>query len=647
MRKHIRADATSLSDIQSLLDAVDQAYQHADEDRGLLERSIELSSAELRERNQDLQQRLQELQTTQEQLARSLSLLRSTLDSTADAIVVTGGNGKIRAHNRQFLSLWPEGRRPNMVGKSTTAFLMRLVRQTQERAGLLKRLRSLRGSPDSRIQEVIRLRDGRHIELLSIPQLQEDRVVGRVFSLRDITQLRTDEETIRHQAYHDALTGLPNRLLMNDRLRHAISLAKRSASSLVVLFLDLDHFKSVNDRLGHDIGDLLLVEVANRMRQNLRVSDTICRLGGDEFTVILENLVDPVGWKQVVVKLLSLLSQPYDIRGNEIWIGASIGVSHFPADARTAEDLLRHADMAMYEAKQLGRNRYSEFSSLLQLETERKAILEAQLRRAVERDELYLAYQPKLDTKTYRIIGFEALLRWDSPLLGAVGPDEFIPVAEQCGLIVPIGYWVLRTACQQLRIWQDAGHSEITMAVNLSTQQFQHPALISEIERGLQSAGIEAPWLEIEITETSVMEDVKHVTGIMRALRELGIAMSIDDFGSGYSSMSYLKNLPVDYLKIDRSFVQEIDTSPEDAAIVASMITLGHNLGLKVVAEGVETRAGLEILQARNCDLLQGFLFSKPLVAEDAGALLVERQMGSALWDACAPTVLGSSSQAG
>ncbi len=611
--------------IQGLLTAIDQAYQYADEDRALLERSIELSSTELRERNEDLQLRLQELQKTQDELARSLSLLRSTLDSTVDAIVVAGLDGSIRAHNRQFLRLWSDNQRSNMVGLPTAIFLSWLLRQARDHEQITARLRSLRSRPDSKLQSVLELKDGRYMELLSIPQLQQGNVVGRVFSLRDITKLRLDEETIRHQAYHDALTGLPNRLLMNDRLRHAIALAQRSGASLALLFLDLDHFKSVNDRLGHDVGDLLLTEVAHRMRQNLRASDTICRLGGDEFTVILEDMAGSSGWKQTVVKLIALLSQPYSIKGNEIWISASVGVSHFPNDARTAEDLLRHADMAMYDAKQMGRNRYSEFSSVLQLETERKASLEAQLRRAIERGELHLAYQPKVNAGSYQLVGFEALLRWNNPELGAVGPDEFIPVAEQCGLIVPIGYWVLATACEQLRRWRDAGFSDITMAVNLSTQQFQHPGLFDEIQRVLKSSGVQAPWLEIEITESSVMEDVKHVTGIMLALRQLGIAMSIDDFGSGYSSMSYLKNLPIDYLKIDRSFVQEIDTSNDDTAIVASIIALGHNLGLKVVAEGVETEGGLSILQGMGCDLLQGFLFSKPLSTSDAQALLEQR----------------------
>ncbi|MFK7915802.1 MAG: putative bifunctional diguanylate cyclase/phosphodiesterase [Pseudomonadales bacterium] len=626
VRKHLGGNQLQEQYNTALLEAVDQAYQQADEDRKLLERSIELSSAELRDQNTTLQNRLQELESTQQKLARSYSLLRSTLNSTADSIVVIDNDMTVRAHNRQFAKLCKTTTDSSCVGMSASELILRIARSVTDSSGIHTRLRDLKRRPNQEFKETLRLRDGRYLELTSIPQLLNDQIVGRVFTLHDATEKHLDEETIRHQAYHDSLTGLPNRLLMNDRIRHAITLASRNQRTLTLLFMDLDHFKSVNDRLGHEVGDKLLIQVSQRLGARLRASDTICRLGGDEFTILLEDSTNKEGWKLVAADLIKRTAQPFEIDGHEVWVSASIGVSRYPADAQSAEELMRHADMAMYEAKQLGRNRYSEFSSLLSLKTDRKAAIEAQLRHAIENGELYLEYQPKYDLKTMRPVGFEALLRWQNPVLGRVPPDEFIGIAEQCGLIIAIGDWVVRAACQQLQQWQEIGFSEITLAVNLSTQQFKNATLVGDIERVLQDHAIHPAWLELEITESSVMEDVQQVTGILHTLRELGVALSIDDFGSGYSSMSYLKNLPVHYLKIDRTFVQEIADSAADRAIVASMITLGHNLGLKVVAEGLETAAGLEELQRLSCDLVQGFLLSKPVSPEVATELLFDNK---------------------
>ena len=534
---------------------------------------------------------------------------------------MVSNDGIVRAHNRQ-LSLMMPAPNGHYVGQSVKPLLRRMLKDTVNVEALTTRLRQTAHSPTARFKELLEMRDGRVFETTSIPQIQDGRIEGRVFSLHDVTTQRLHEETIRHQAYHDALTGLPNRLLMTDRLRHAITLSERAGSSVVLFFLDLDHFKSVNDHLGHDVGDELLQEVATRMRERLRASDTICRLGGDEFTVILEGSSDSNSWKVAASDLIDAIARPYIINGHEIWISVSIGVSCYPRDAQSAEDLIRHADMAMYEAKQLGRNRYAEFSSLLQLETDRKASLEAELRHAIENEELHLVFQPKYDLHSMLPVGFEALLRWESELLGPVGPDEFIPVAEQCGLIVPIGRWVIDNACRQLSEWHALGHQTVTVAVNLSAQQFKHPALLNDIQHALRTYHLGPRWLEFEITESSLMEDLERVTAIMLQLQHLGIALSIDDFGSGYSSMSYLKNLPVDFLKIDREFIKEIQNSREDRAIVASMITLGHNLGLKVVGEGVETQAGLAVLQELGCDLVQGFELSRPLSADKATALL-------------------------
>ena len=610
------------ADLTALLAAVDRAYHQADEDRRLLERSIEISSTELRQRNEALEMRLEELQSTRDKLASSHSLLRSTLDSTVDAIVVVDGNLMVRAHNRQFSKLWNSHELSPLVGKSVVPLLRQLLRQAQNRQQTIRCIRSIVEHRESKGQELVAMRDGRFLELTSVPQLQGDSVVGRVFSLHDVTDKKNDEEVIRHQAYHDALTGLPNRLLMLDRLKHAITLATRAGRRVVLLFIDLDHFKSVNDRLGHEMGDQLLQAVTARLKSRLRLSDTICRLGGDEFTIILEEVHDNHGWKAVADSLVNILSQPFEIAGHEIWVSGSIGASIFPDDAHSADELIRHADMAMYEAKQLGRNRFSEFSSILQVETDRKAAIETELRRAIDTRELFLVYQPKFDLLTLKPIGFEALLRWDNRKLGFVPPDEFISVAEQCGLIVGIGDWVLNEACEQLASWRRSGHTDITVSVNLSVQQFKHRELIRDVRKALDRSQLPSGCLELEITESCVMDSIEYVTGTLLTLRHFGVNLSIDDFGSGYSSMSYLKNLPVDYLKIDKTFVKDIANSREDSAIVASMITLGHNLNLKVVAEGVEDESALNLLRELGCDVVQGYLLSKPVNAIAATALL-------------------------
>ena len=613
--------------LSMLLTAVDRAYHQADEDRRLLERSIEISSTELRQRNDALEARLQELQSTRDKLANSHSLLRSTLDSTVDAIVVVDNDLMVRAHNRQFSKLWPGEEKTALMGKAVLPFLRKFVGLARSRVQAMKSLRAIVEHRDTKGQELIAMSDGRFLEMTSIPQLQNDVIVGRVFSLHDVTDRKNDEEVIRHQAYHDALTGLPNRLLMLDRLKHAITLATRGGRKVVLLYMDLDHFKSVNDRLGHALGDQLLQSVTTRLKSRLRLSDTICRLGGDEFTIILEEVHDNHGWKAVADSLVNILAQPFEIAGHEIWVSGSIGASIFPDDAQNADELIRHADMAMYEAKQLGRNRFSEFSSILQVEIDRKAAIETELRRAIETKELFLVYQPKYELQTLKPIGFEALLRWDNRKLGFVPPDEFISVAEQCGLIVSIGDWVLNEACEQLASWRRSGHTEITMSVNLSVQQFKHRELIRDVRKALERSQLPTGCLELEITESCVMDSIEYVTGTLLTLRHFGVNLSIDDFGSGYSSMSYLKNLPVDFLKIDKTFVKDIASSREDSAIVASMITLGHNLGLKVVAEGVEDESALEVLRTLGCDVVQGYLLSKPVSAIMATAVLEQAKV--------------------
>jgi diguanylate cyclase (GGDEF)-like protein/PAS domain S-box-containing protein len=447
---------------------------------------------------------------------------------------------------------------------------------------------------------------------------------GVVLTSRDITRRKAAERRIQFLAHHDVLTDLPNRALMYDRLEVALAQAHRHGHGVAALFIDLDRVKVVNDTLGHAAGDRLLQEVATRLCRCTREGDTVARLGGDEFMVVLPNLGDPQGAAAVAEKVLESLARPMPLDGQEIFISASIGISLFPADAKDAEDLLRNADAAMYSAKRLGGNNYQFYTADLNAQMQERLAIEHGLRVALQRSELHLVYQPKIDLLSRRIIGVEALVRWHHPSLGPISPERFIPIAEETGLIVPIGEWVLRTACQKIRDWRDQG-IELPVAVNLSARQFRQRNLAQTINAILSETGIPPACLEIEITESDVMENAESAIATLDQLKARGINISIDDFGTGYSSLSYLKRFPLDILKIDRSFVRDIAIDSDDAAIVEAIIALARSLDIKVVAEGVESESQVAFLSRSGCDFAQGFLFSPPVTAEEIPALLLRR----------------------
>lgn len=444
------------------------------------------------------------------------------------------------------------------------------------------------------------------------------------------------EAQLSHLATHDALTGLPNRVLLRDRLHLALAQARRDRQQVALLFLDLDGFKTVNDTLGHQAGDELLQVVAERIRACLlRASDTVARLGGDEFMLILPAVASPQCAAQVAATLLTTLAQPLAIRGQALFTSVSIGISLFPADATEPDELIRLADTAMYRAKERGRNNYQFFTTELNAAVQERLWLENGLRLALAQNEFEVRYQPKLTLSNGQIIGVEALLQWRHPLLGVVSPNRFIPVAEDTGLIMPIGEWVLRTACGQLKRWHEAGYP-LTMAVNLSVRQLHQPQIVDVIEHILHETGAPGAYLELEITETDVMRDAEAAIVVMSRLKAYGIRFLIDDFGTGYSSLNYLKRLPVDVLKIDQSFVRDLTVDREDAAIVKAILVLAASLGMKTVAEGVETAEQLAFLSMAGCDEIQGFYFSRALPAAELEALLREgRQLllpSSAVW---------------
>ncbi len=439
--------------------------------------------------------------------------------------------------------------------------------------------------------------------------------------IRDITEQHKAEELIRKQAYYDNLTSLPNRFLALDRLSHMLFEAQRNKGHVAVLFIDLDNFKKVNDSFGHELGDKLLVKSAARLQQVIRKEDTIGRLGGDEFIVLLRGINSHYNAIDIAEKLLKSFTSPFKIEGRELVLTMSIGVAMYPENGDTASDLLRNADTAMYQAKALGRNSYSFFTPQMNVVIQRRLAIEEQMQGALQRNEFELYYQPQLDVKNKHVTGAEALLRWYNPVLGNIPPDEFIPIAEHNGLIIPIGKFVIKQALQLLKKWQNkqlnkGQHHKYTMAVNLSPSQFRDTALLSFIKDTLSELDVKAKYLELEITEGVLMNAKLNINDTLQEITKLGIKLSMDDFGTGYSSLSYLRQYPFNVLKIDRMFINGITSKKEDCNLVKATIAMSHSLGLTVVAEGVETKEQLVLLGELNCDFVQGYYFSKPLPEE-------------------------------
>jgi len=452
---------------------------------------------------------------------------------------------------------------------------------------------------------------------------RDDAIIGAVLVFHDVSYKRNHMKELAHQAHHDALTGLPNRLLFNEHLKQALARVKRKQGKLAVMFLDLDRFKLINDTMGHNFGDQLLNNVAERIRQTLREGDTVARQGGDEFLVLLPEIRDELEAASVSERILEVFAQPVTIEGNEIYINTSIGISLYPDDGNDPETLVKQADTAMYYAKEKGRNNCQFFTEGLNIKANQRLSTENSLRKALVRGEFVLHYQPQVDFESGLIVGLEALIRWNSVGLGLVSPAAFIPIAEETGLIVPIGEWVLRTACAQNKSWQEQGFEPLRMAVNISARQFQEPIFLKLVERILKETELDPQWLELEITESMAMEKGETSLEMLSAIKELGVRISIDDFGKGFSSLNYLSRMPIDTLKIDQSFIEDISKGENGEEVVMAIIQLAKNLHLKVIAEGVETKTQCSFLKDKLCDEMQGFFFSKAVPSQEAEMLFV------------------------
>jgi diguanylate cyclase (GGDEF)-like protein/PAS domain S-box-containing protein len=453
------------------------------------------------------------------------------------------------------------------------------------------------------------------------------RVIGAVIVFHDVSAARAMSSQMTHSAQHDVMTNLPNRLLLNDRITQSISLARRQSRPIAVIFLDLDRFKYINDSLGHAIGDQLLQSVSRRLLASVRGSDTVSRQGGDEFVILLSEIAYPEDAATSANKILHSLSAPHSIEGQDLHIDGSIGISVYPEDGADAETLIKNADTAMYHAKENGRNNFQFFKAEMNVKAVERQSLEGSLRRALERKEFLLHYQPKVNLETGEITGVEALIRWRQPDRGLVPPSQFVPIAEDCGLIIQIGRWVLREACTQARAWQNAGLPLLPISVNVSAVEFRDKGFVEGVRTVLSETGLEARYLELEVTEGVLMENAESTASVLQELKTMGVHLAVDDFGTGYSSLSYLRQFPIDVLKIDQSFIQQIASGPDDSSIVSAIIHMGKSLKHLVIAEGIETQEQRAYLQTQRCTEGQGYLFSRPLAAEQFAHLL---QMGAA-----------------
>ncbi|MGK2858971.1 MAG: EAL domain-containing protein [Thermoanaerobaculia bacterium] len=550
----------------------------------------------------------------------------AAMEASMDGISIITADGRISYANRSFLKLFGCASDRDLIG-----YHWRVLVEKRELFGIIRTL----VVPFERAGEWRGESSARALTGLQFPvEISLTRIAGRsvVCVIRDITERNFAEEQIRHLAYHDALTALPNRLLFRDRLAVAIPQCQRAGRRLAVLFLDLDRFKVVNDTLGHNAGDQLLQEVAARLKECVRESDTVARLGGDEFTLLVPMLVDTDDAPRLAQKILDTIHEPFDIDGRELFTTTSIGVSLYPEDGVDAGTLIRNADTAMYQAKEKGRNNYQLFNAELNTRSLERLAIENDLRRAISGREFVVFYQPTVSLATGRISGMEALVRWQHPHLGLLGPATFIPIAEGCGLMDEIGEIVLRAAATQARAWQLAGFTGLGLAVNLSARQLHDPTLEDRVARILVETGLAASSLTLELTESSAMQNPETSVRVLEALKARGIRIAVDDFGIGHSSLNYLKRFPVDVLKIDQSFVHDISEDDDTAAIVNGIIALGHKLRLSLIAEGVETVEQRDFLRDHDCDDVQGYFYSVPLPADAFEEYLRDSNERSGQW---------------
>lgn len=548
-------------------------------------------------------------------LRYSLSLTRSTLESSTDGIVVVNHEGNIIDFNKRFVELWKIP--PSVLNtKDYNLIVEYVLDQIEDSRTYVQKLKKINKNPKEIYLGLINFKDDRVYEQYTQPHTLEGQVIGRVWSFRDITTRALLEKKLILQATHDALTGLPNRILLFDRIQHAIIEAKRNSKIVGILFFDLDRFKLVNDSLSHHAGDRLLKAVAERLKKTLRAEDTIARQGGDEFVVVVKNLKRETEIEKISKKILNAFKKPFNIANRKITVGVSAGITFYPNDGKTADTLLRNADLAMYRSKALGGNQAQLYSPTLNQENLLRLERENELQEALKRKEFFLCYQPQFDVTNNKIMAIEALIRWQHPRHGILLPIDFIPIAEETGLIIPIGEWVLREACRQNKKWQQQGLPSFRIGVNVASQQLKHRDFPELIKNIISESGLKPENLEVEVTENVIISNPEVISTI-NEISKLGVKIALDDFGTGNSTLSSLNKVHVDRLKIDRSFIESINVSNSDEVIIQAIIDMSRSLNYEVLAEGVETQKQLDFLKKNKCEIIQGFYFGYPLTSDE------------------------------
>ncbi len=561
-----------------------------------------------------------------EKLEKSLSLVRATLESTADAILVIDNHHRIVDYNQNFVEMHQIPL--SILNKHNSPLVLELVsRLMEDPKRFIDNVHIIEEHPDQSSFNTEVFKDGRIIDCYSHPQLLGDKIIGRVWSLRDITAQKKLEEELRYKTTHDTLTDVYNHLVLSDRIQHAISEAKKHKRMVAVLLLDIDSFRLINDTLGHNVGDDILKILAKRLLSIIEKNNTLGRVGGDEFIIILPSVEKIDSIIATSQKILTKVAEPFKIDAKDLSITVSIGISLYPKDGNDANTLIKNASAANDSAKLMGRNNFKFFTAELNMDAVKRLELENDLLRALKQNEFILYYQPIIDLATGKIVGVEALIRWQHPKLGLMPPQTFVHVAEETGLMSAIGKWVLLTACQQNKMWQDQGLDFIRVAVNLTTKQLTEENFVADVAEILKQTQLNSKYLELEMTETSVIEGSDKIIRTMQELKNIGVKLAVDDFGTGYSSLSYLYELPVDSIKIDRTFINYITKSPNDIMVVSAIIEMAKSLKLRSLAEGVETKEQVDFLRQHHCDELQGFYFGHPEPAETIEKILREKKI--------------------
>jgi diguanylate cyclase (GGDEF)-like protein/PAS domain S-box-containing protein len=560
-----------------------------------------------------------------EALLFKTALLEAQAETTIDGILVVDDSDRIILANKQFGINF--GISPDLLSAGDDLIVLQLVSdQVEDRDAFLESVKYLNSHRDEKSTDELRFKNGKIFDRYSAPLVDaKGRYRGRIWYFRDITERKVAEDRVQFLAFYDALTGLPNRTLFRDRMTTALADARRHNYKIALLFLDLDRFKDINDSLGHSVGDLFLQEVAERLKRFAREQDTVARLAGDEFLIMLTHVNEASDAAVAAERLMEAMTAEFVVQGQSLHVSCSVGISIFPEHGLDAETLIKNADAAMYRAKESGRKNFRFFIEDMNAQAVERLTLESSLRRALPEKEFFLMYQPQMDIATGKIVGLEALLRWQHPELGLVPPDKFIRIAENSGLIVPIGEWVLRTACLQARKWQDEELPAVSVAVNVSAVQFRQEGFCELIRRVLRETGLAPQYLEIELTESLLLANADVTLSVIQELKSIGVTLAIDDFGTGYSSFGYLRQFRVSKLKIDRSFIRDVAVNPDDAAIITAIISMAKSLHLKVIAEGVENEGQMTFLRAHYCDEIQGYYFSQPLAVDKVPDKLRER----------------------